>query len=467
MSFTSNEFLIFFAVVFTLYWFIPKEHWQNLLLFVASYFFYGWIQPWLALMLGLSTLADYAISIAIPKYPARNKRLLTLSLIINLGVLGFFKYYGFFNDSLYQAFSALGFQANLFLSKIILPAGLSFYTLKKIAYMVDVSRGTLKPTRNPITFALFVSFFPQIAAGPIDKAQKLIPQFERPRMWTWENLYSAWPLIVGGAFKKIVIADTIGTVISSLFYLNETTILLAIAAALGFMLQILADFSAYTDLSRGVSYLLGLDTSENFNSPYLSLTPTEFWNRWHITLSNWLRDYIFFPLRRALLRRKNQIPTWIIQSVPPLVTMLVSGIWHGAGWNFVLWGGMYGVLIVIYQSLGIRGDWNPVNKFKWFIGWLIMSSFIAFGWLLFGAPSLAWVGNVFSSPFLGTSEQVNVALLSFTMIAFFSAPMIIKMLIDKYWKPDSFVHSFYFVVATVMIIFYINSTSPDFIYFQF
>ena len=147
--------------------------------------------------------------------------------------------------------------------------------------------------------------------------------------------------------------------------------------------------------------------------------------------------------------------------------MLVSGIWHGAGWNFVLWGGMYGVLIVIYQSLGIRGDWNPVNKFKWFVGWLIMSSFIAFGWLLFGAPSLAWVGNVFRSPFLGTSEQVNVALLSFTMIAFFSAPMILKMLIDKYWKPDSFVHSFYFVVATVMIIFYINSTSPDFIYFQF
>ncbi len=219
--------------------------------------------------------------------------------------------------------------------------------------MIDVSKGTLQPRHSFIDFALYVSFFPQLVAGPIERPQKLLPQIESQRTWKAELFYNAWPLILMGLFKKLVIADSIGSITQRIFHVDEPTTLLAIAGALGFTVQILADFSAYTDLSRGVAYLLGFQTSENFNSPYLSLTPTDFWNRWHMTLSFWLRDYIFFPTRRYLLGKQKRVPAWLIQSLPPMVTMLISGIWHGAGWTYLLWGGMYGLLIVVYQSIGM------------------------------------------------------------------------------------------------------------------
>jgi D-alanyl-lipoteichoic acid acyltransferase DltB (MBOAT superfamily) len=261
-------------------------------------------------------------------------------LILNLGVLAFFKYYNFFSEDFAELVNSLGIQGDIFLIKILLPAGLSFYTLRKLGYMIDVSRGILQPSRSLINFALYVSFFPQIVAGPIDRPQKLLPQIEATRLWRMDLLYSAWPLILMGLFKKIVIANSVSPIIDRIFHLEEPTFLLATVGALGFTLQILADFSAYTDLSRGVAFLLGFDTSENFKSPYLSLTPTDFWNRWHITLSTWLRDYIFFPVRRSLLKRQNHLPNLLVQAGPPLITMLLCGLWHGAGWTFILWGGM-------------------------------------------------------------------------------------------------------------------------------
>jgi D-alanyl-lipoteichoic acid acyltransferase DltB (MBOAT superfamily) len=466
MSFTSYSFLVFFLCVLALYWLVKDKRWQNIILLIASYVFYGWVHPWYAIMLGASTLVDHGIAHALVRSQRKNL-LLAASLILNLGVLFFFKYYNFFVNDIVKLFSGMGFQTNLHFVQIILPVGLSFYTLKKIGYIIDVSKGVLKPTIDLVSFSLFVAFFPQITAGPIDRPQKLIPQFESPRTWQRNYFFSAWPLLVMGMFKKLVIANSIGPIVDRIFHLEEPTLLLAITGALGFTLQILADFSAYTDLSRGIAFLLGFDTCENFKSPYLSLTPTEFWNRWHITLSFWLRDYIFFPLRRALLRRKAQLPTWLIQAVPPLVTMLISGIWHGAGWTYVIWGCMYGVLIVVYQAIGMGGGWKPSSKIKTLFAWLVMFSFIVFGWLLFGAPSLKWVAGIFSNPLIGSMEYQAVALLGLSMALLYTIPLIIKMLIDRYISQDSLIHALYYAVATIIMLFYVNSSSPDFIYFQF
>jgi len=418
-------------------------------------------------LLGISTLSDYAIALEIKKKHSNPRVLVTLSLFLNLGVLAFFKYFGFFKSTLFTNLNNIGFEPGYYFVNLALPLGLSFFTLKKIGYIIDVSKGRLTPSRNLISFSLFVAFFPQLAAGPIDKAQKLLPQLEAPRQWKWDYLYSSWHLILMGLFKKIVIANSIGSFTSRLFGLNNLTGLLAIAAALGFTLQILADFSAYTDISRGISLLLGFDTSENFKSPYLSLTPSEFWDRWHITLSHWLRDYIFFPLRRSFLKKRNTLPLWVIQAVPPMVTMLISGVWHGAGWTYIIWGGGYGVLIVIYQLLGINKNVILKSRLATLFAWLIMFSFIVFGWLIFRAPSISWVVDLFSHPFIGTEEQQAVAILGFAMALFYSIPLMIKLGIDKYFSSDSLIRSIYYVAVTVMIIIYINSTTPDFIYFQF
>jgi D-alanyl-lipoteichoic acid acyltransferase DltB (MBOAT superfamily) len=464
MNFTSYEFLVFVLIVLAAYWLLRRHTWQNVLLLAAGYVFYAWAHPWYAIMLGLSTLGDYGIALAMQKSQRKNGWL-AASLALNLLVLGFFKYYNFFIPQVAATLTSLGIESDMLMVKMLLPAGLSFFTLKKLGYVLDVWKENLQPTSNLVSFGLFVSFFPQINAGPIDRAQKLLPQIDAPRVWKAEHFYQAWPLLVMGFFKKFVIANGVGATVGRIFQISQPTGELALAGALGYTLQILADFSAYTDIARGVSFLLGFETSENFRAPYLSLTPTEFWNRWHMTLSFWMRDSIFFPLRRRLMRAR--LPAWLTDALPPLVTMLVSGIWHGAGWTFVAWGAWYGILIVIYQAAGIRGDFKPANPLLRFLAWLVMFSFIVFGWLLFAAPSLEWVGKAFTNPFLGTLEQQSVALLTFTITVVFSVPMVAKHLLDRYVKRDSILHALFFAVATIVMIVYVNSTSPDFVYFKF
>jgi len=467
MSFTSLTFWAFFAVIFIAYWLIRERQWQNGLLLLASYVFYGWLTPWYAILLGASSLTDFYLARRMRQYNDRAKAYLGLSLILNLGVLAFFKYYDFFNTQVAESLTGLGLPVDWMFIRVFLPAGLSFYTLRKLAYMLDVARGVLEPSDDLVSFGLFVSFFPQIVAGPIDRYQKLMPQIQQKRVWQPDFFYSAWPLLVTGFFKKIVIADTIKSFVDRIFALNDPSLVLVIAGALGFTLEILADFSAYTDLSRGIAQLLGFSTSENFNKPYLSLTPTEFWNRWHITLSTWLRDYIFFPVHRALLRRSKPLPAWLNQSIPPLVTMFISGIWHGAGLTFVIWGIYYGVLIAGYQLAGLRGSWKPVGRFKIFFAWLIMFAFISFGWLIFRAPSLSWLFDVLlhSEWSHGRTDWiVAVTLLSMTVA--YAMPLLIKHLLDEY-IPRGFVHSFYYAGLTLGIVIFTSSVTSDFIYFQF
>jgi alginate O-acetyltransferase complex protein AlgI len=254
--------------------------------------------------------------------------------------------------------------------------------------------------------------------------------------------------------------------VDRIFSLKEPTLALLFIGSLGFALQILADFSAYTDLARAVARLFGFETSENFRSPYLSLTPTDFWNRWHITLSTWLRDYIFFPLRRALLR--SRLPRFMIDALPPLVTMFVSGLWHGAGWTYVVWGLSYGVLIVIYQAIGMGGAWKPASKWTGFAAWLVMFAFIIFSFAIFRTPSLGWLGSVLTSgQWGGSADHLAVTVSTLSLMAFYAAPLIMKMLMDRRLPLDSFWHDLYYVAATVAMLAYLNSAAPDFIYFQF
>jgi alginate O-acetyltransferase complex protein AlgI len=468
VSFTSIEFLFFFLIVFALYWIVRERRWQNGLLLVASYLFYGWIHPWYAVMLGASTLADYFLAQRMIARPEHRRGWLGLSLLINLGVLAFFKYYNFFSPALACAMETIGLPADPLLVSILLPAGLSFYTLKKMAYMLDVSSGTLHPTHSLLDFALYVSFFPQIVAGPIDRPQRLLPQLEAPRLWKPDLFYSAWPLLVMGFFKKIVISDNIRVIVDQVFSLREPGGFLLIAASLGFTLQILADFSAYTDLARGLALLLGIETSENFRLPYISLTPTDFWNRWHITLSTWLRDYIFFPTRRALMRARVRLPDWLAQAIPPLLTMFVSGLWHGAGWTFVVWGLYYGLLIAAYQFIGIRGDWKPKSAWGTGLAWLVMFGFIVFGWSIFRAPSLSWLAHaLFQTPFIKGQPDFMVGLIALTMAFIYSLPLWAKLVMDRFSPKDSWLQAAYYALAVAATIVYLNSSSPDFIYFQF
>jgi len=271
-----------------------------------------------------------------------------------------------------------------------------------------------------------------------------------------------------GFFKKIVIANTVSVIVNQIFEIEQPSKILLLVGGLGFTLQILADFSSYTDISRGLSFLLGLETTENFNQPYLSLTPSDFWNRWHISLSSWLRDYIFFPLRRVLLKRRDIFPEILIQSIPPLITMFVSGLWHGVGWKFIVWGLYYGVLIVLYQLLGVRGDWKPNNAIKQFFAWLAMFALILFGWLIFRADSLAWLWNALTNtPFYRTPQELTASFVLMVMIGFYASLMLVKFLLDRYFEKYVNLHAVYYVCATLTTIVFINSSSPDFIYFQF
>jgi D-alanyl-lipoteichoic acid acyltransferase DltB (MBOAT superfamily) len=320
---------------------------------------------------------------------------------------------------------------------------------------------------NIVDFGLYVSFFPQIVAGPIERIQKLLPQIQAPRIWKAEFFSAAWPLLVMGIFKKVVVADTMSSIVDRIFNMQSPSKALVLVAALGFTLQILADFSGYTDMARGIALLFGFETSENFNKPYLALTPSDFWNRWHITLSNFLRDYIFFPLRRALLKKRT-LPSWLVQTVPPLVTMFVSGLWHGAGWTYLVWGIYYGALIVIYQSSGIQLDWKQSNKLKSLVAWLVMFSLVVFGWFLFRAPSIGWAGKVLlRAAWLTKPQDAIIALMILGMVTAYAFPLILKLFIDRFSKPGSWGQAVYFALITLAVIVYTNSSNPDFIYFQF
>ena len=346
MFFNSWEYFIFLPVVL-LFNYSLNHRWQNYLLLAASYFFYSWWDWRFTALLVISTVVDFYLGLAIHRAqePHQRKRWLLVSCVVNFGMLGFFKYFNFFADSAAHLLQTLGLQAHPFVLQIILPAGISFYTFQTMNYVIDIYRREMEPTRNILTYAAFVAYFPHLVAGPIIRAELLLPQLEKERVVDNLKFRGGCLLILIGLFKKVVIADSLAPDVTPYFTTPAAFSSLALLKGLYyFSLQIYCDFSGYTDIARGTSRLLGIELPENFNQPYLSQTITEFWRRWHISLSSWLRDYLYIPLGG---NRKGRFRTY----ANLMLTMVLGGLWHGANWTFVVWGFLHGLYLAVHKFI--------------------------------------------------------------------------------------------------------------------
>ncbi|APY12404.1 membrane-bound O-acyltransferase family protein [Seonamhaeicola sp. S2-3] len=347
MLFNSFDFFIFLPIVFLLYWLVLNKYLkiQNLLLLIASYVFYGWWDWRFLSLILLSTLIDYFVGIQIFKNieNSKKKRLwLWVSMSFNLGILGFFKYFNFFIDSWISAFNSIGYEMEYYSLNIILPVGISFYTFQTMSYSLDISKRKLEPTKDFIAFATFVAFFPQLVAGPIERASNLLPQFFKKRHFDYKMAIDGGRQILWGLLKKVVIADNCASYVDDIFqnFSNYSSASLILGVVI-FAFQIYADFSGYTDIAIGVAKLFGFEFKRNFNYPYFSTNISDFWKKWHISLSSWLNDYLFTPLA---VEFRNYKKYGIFMAV--FITFLISGLWHGAGWNYIFWGGIHGLFYI-------------------------------------------------------------------------------------------------------------------------
>jgi alginate O-acetyltransferase complex protein AlgI len=347
MLFNSPVFLIFFATVFCLYWAIRRRTWQNVLLLVASYVFYGtWSWKFL-LLLCFSTLLDYTCAQLVEAARGERQRraVVILSATVNLGLLGFFKYFGFFVTEAAELLRWLGFEPHVNVLAVVLPVGISFYTFQSLGYVLDVYRRKLKPERNLLDYAVFVAFFPQLVAGPIQRASHLLPQVKHERSWSTIGLESGLQLAAWGLFKKMVIADNLAPFVNAVYASPGEFRGSALATAtVFFAFQIYCDFSGYSDIARGTARMLGFDIIRNFDLPYFSRTPVEFWRRWHISLSQWFQDYLYFPLAMHYVRKGGFASKYRAH----IIAMGLIGLWHGANWTFIAFGLYWGVAIAAY-----------------------------------------------------------------------------------------------------------------------
>lgn len=460
MIFTSFVYIYFFITVFVIYWLLKKKTYQNVLLLLASYVFYGWIHPWFAILIGISTLTDYFLGLGMLKYPNLKKRLLVTSLLVNLGMLAFFKYFNFFADNIHSLLTTLGLELSPFLLKIFLPVGISFYTFQTLSYTIDIYRGKLTPRKNFIDFAVFVSFFPQLVAGPIERAKRFLPQIENVRKFDLSLLTAATSLIIRGYFKKMVIADNVSIYADKVFMLEDPGFVLLIAGSLAFTIQIFADFSAYTDIARGMAKLLGFDLVKNFHYPYLAISPSDFWKRWHISFSTWIRDYLYISLGGSRVDKTYKFALILIASLG------LSGLWHGAAWNFIVWGLFHAVLVFVYHKIGITGSWKPKTKTKWFLAWLAMFSLTVMGWMIFRTTDVFWLQSTFFN-FDFTIDKMITATIILSFVALYSIPLILFMFMDKYLDKYKWAHSIIYSLALIAIVIFFRESASDFIYFQF
>ncbi|MGH1364545.1 MAG: MBOAT family O-acyltransferase [Calditrichia bacterium] len=379
MLFNSIDFAIFLPIVFILYWFATNKNLklQNVLIVAASYLFYGW-WDWRFLSLILfSTIIDYTVGLKLKteENPGKRKFLLWTSILVNLGFLGFFKYYNFFLDSFINAFSLFGTEIQANSLNIILPVGISFYTFQTLSYSIDVYKRKLEPTKDFIAFAAFVSFFPQLVAGPIERAKNLLPQFYVKRTFAYNLFSGGVKLIIVGFFMKLVVADRAAIYVDAVYNnVNNHAGLSFIAATVLFAFQIYGDFAGYSLIAIGTARLFGFKLMTNFNRPYFATSIGDFWKRWHISLSTWFRDYLYIPLGG----NRVVYPRWLFNI---FITFLVSGLWHGANWTFVIWGALNGFYLIIEAVLIKNAKKNIVNVFTTFV-------LICFSWIFFRANNV-------------------------------------------------------------------------------
>lgn len=477
MLFNSIDFFVFLPVVFFLYWFVFNRNlkFQNLLIVLASYVFYGW-WDWRFLSLILfSTIIDYSVGNLLLNEERNSRRriLLWVSIVVNLGFLGFFKYYNFFLESFISSFSFFGSEIKANTLNIILPVGISFYTFQTLSYTIDVYKRKLTPTKDFIAFSAFVSFFPQLVAGPIERATNLLPQFYRKRNFLYIDAVNGARQMLWGLFKKVVIADNCAEYANIIFNnydsYNGSTLLLG---AFFFAFQIYGDFSGYSDIAIGTARLFGFNLKQNFAFPYFSRDIAEFWRRWHISLSTWFRDYLYIPLGGSRGGMKMKIRnTFII--------FVVSGFWHGANWTFIVWGALNAIYFLplmltnknrVNTNVVAEDSLYPTMKETFQI--LITFFITLIAWIFFRANNvehaLDYIYRMFSVNFLSTPEflPLNIfLLLSFFMIVewFGRRNQYAIEKIDLIYKPLRW--GVYIIIIVIMFSF--TGEQQEFIYFQF
>lgn len=478
MLFNSLDFAIFLPIVFVLYWFVTNRSLklQNLFVVIASYVFYGWWNWRFLFLVVFSTLVDYFIGIALSKQEDKTKRkvLLWISIIVNLGFLGFYKYYNFFLENFISAFSILGMPIKANSLNIILPVGISFYTFQTLSYSIDVYKRKLDPTKDFIAFAAFVSFFPQLVAGPIERAANLLPQFYKKRIFDYGKAVDGMRQILWGLFKKIVIADNCAEYANFIFNnyedYNGSTLALG---AIFFAFQIYGDFSGYSDIAIGTSRLFGFNLMQNFATPYFSRDIAEFWRRWHISLSTWFRDYLYIPLggsrRGTWMKVRN---TFII--------FIVSGFWHGANWTFIIWGALNAIYFLPLllakknrANIGTVAEGKILPSLKEFFLMGVTFGITCIAWVFFRAESVKqafqYLEEIFSTSMFSIPVirplYVFTFLLVFLVIEWFGRKdeFALQKLGYNWKRPLRYVMYYSIVIA----IYWFGGKEQQFIYFQF
>ena len=473
MLFNSYIFALFLPTVLAVYYLLPWRR-QNHWLLVCSYVFYGWWDWRFLSLILLSTVIDFTAGAMIGRCddrPGVRKAGLIVSIAANLGILGFFKYFNFFADSLAALLGVIGWRVDAVTLQFVLPVGISFYTFQTMSYTIDVYRRQMAPTRDFLLFALYVSYFPQLVAGPIERASRLLPQLAGPRRVDVSLFSSGWVLILIGLFKKVVLADSVATSVDADFAAASTASAgTLLRAAYLFAIQIYCDFSGYSDIARGASRLFGIELMENFNQPYLSTNITEFWRRWHISLSTWLRDYLYIPLGGS---RTTPART----HVNLMTTMFLGGLWHGANWTFVIWGLIHGFYLAAHKL--VLGDRKPPERLAvggWRGGavfaakWAATFHLVVLTWIFFRCPDVRqafeYLGAIVSGRGGWSFEWAKPAML---------VSLLLAVDLPQYWMRDHtailkapvLVRGGYYAAMALLIVIMGGGADAPFIYFQF
>ncbi len=451
MSFAQPAYPLFLLLVVALYWMLPGRRLQNLFLLLASGVFYGWIHPWFVGLLAVSIGVDYLAARGMGRWPERRAALLSASVAANLGLLLVFKYFDFFSESVAAAAGDFGLSVSPFALGVLLPVGISFFTLQSLSYTIDVYRGRLEPRRSLVDVATFVAMFPQLVAGPIERARRLLPQLERRRVFSWGMLGSGASLVLWGAVQKIVVADTVALYVDAVYAMDAPSWALIWAATLGFQIQILGDFSGYTDIARGSARMLGFELMENFRAPYAAASPSEFWRRWHISLSSWIHEYLYVPLGGS---RRGPART----ALAVTICLLLSGLWHGASWNFALWGLYYVPLILLFRRL------SPP---RW-LGVPLTFGITWFGLLFFRERSIGRIAELLAlSPFDDTAESWALAVTVLSVSIASGIFLWIGGWARRTERVPPTLRPVLWALALLALVVFWRDSAQDFIYFQF
>lgn len=483
MVFNSLEFFIFLFVVFVFYWFLFKKSTklQNILLLISSYVFYGWWDWRFLSLIMLSTIVDYFVGLKIEsnKKQSKRKSWLWVSVLFNVGLLGFFKYYNFFVDSWIDMFSMVGYNIkSTWTLKVILPVGISFYTFQTMSYSFDIYYRKLKPTKDFLSFAAFVSFFPQLVAGPIERASNLLSQIINKRTFNYNQSVSGLKLILWGLFKKVVIADSLAPIVDDIFTNYSTypasTLILGVTL---FSFQVYGDFSGYSDIAIGTAKLFGIELMSNFKFPNFSRNVAEYWQRWHVSLSTWFRHYVYIPLGGSRVSKLKSVRNIII-------IFLVSGFWHGANWTFIFWGAFHALAFIPVFLMGRNTIYknSVVGENSFFpsmleIGQVILTfSIVTFSRIFFRSESItdafAFIKRIVSN----FSYEVYQHPMGYRMIDYFILIVVFVLYEYRIRKDERSPFKFkskivrfivYTIVILGMLLFYDSNIDRSFIYFQF